>query len=121
VTQHATAWWATPHALVWWVILIALVVILALAGAQAARALREMKRLNERIEGFADLPVARALPCAEANINRIEEAVAQVEPLVERAKIAIAAIRRGPLPPGLVAGIRRVIAEVAAFREAARR
>ena len=110
-----------PHALVWWVILVALAVVLVLAGAQAARAFREIKRLNERIDGFADLPVAKALPRAEANIRRIEEAVDQVEPLVERAKVAIAAIRRGPLPPGLVAGIRRVSAEIAAFRQVARR
>jgi hypothetical protein len=103
------------------VILIALAVVLVLAGAQAARAFREIKRLNERIDGFADLPVAKALPRAEANIRRIEAAVDQVEPLVERAKVAIAAIRRGPLPPGLVAGIRRVSAEIAAFRQVARR
>jgi hypothetical protein len=121
VTQHATAWWATPHALVWWAILIALVVILVLAGMQAAGALREIKRLNQRIEGFADLPVAKALPRAEANIRRIEVALDQIEPLVERAKIAIAAIRRGPLPAGLVAGIRRVRDEIAAFRRVARR
>ncbi|MDB5070136.1 MAG: hypothetical protein JWM87_1247 [Candidatus Eremiobacteraeota bacterium] len=115
------AWWATPHALVWWAILIALAIVLALAGAQAARALREIKRLNARIEGFADLPVAKALPRVEDSIRRIEDAVDEVEPLIERAKVAIAGIRRGPLPPGLVAGIRRVAAEIAAFRQVARR
>lgn len=115
------AWWATPHALVWWAILIALVVILVLAGAQAARALREIKRLNARIEGFAELPVAKALPRVEDDMRRIELAVDQVEPLIERARIAVAAIRRGPLPPGLIAGILRVRAEIAAFRAVARR
>jgi hypothetical protein len=121
VTTHATAWWATSHALVWWAILIALIVILALAGAQVAHALRELRRFNGRLEAFADLPVVKALARTEGSIRRIEDAVAQVEPLVERAKIAIAVIRRGPVPPELIGAIRRVSAEIAAFRSVARR
>ncbi|MEA2719687.1 MAG: hypothetical protein QOJ39_1551 [Candidatus Eremiobacteraeota bacterium] len=113
---HATAWWATPHALLWWVILIAFVVVLAFAGAQAARALRELNRFNTRLEELADLPLAKALPRAARDVQRIEAAIEQLAPLLERAKAAVAVIKRGPLPPELTGAIRRVRAEVAAFR-----
>jgi hypothetical protein len=115
------AWWATPHAIVWWLILLAFVVILLLAGMQAARAVRELNRFNDRIDALADSPLASAAPRVEAALARIEAAVAQVEPLIERATVAIAIIRRGPLPPQVVTAIRRVAAELAAFRTAVRR
>ncbi len=111
----------SPHALIWWAIAIALVVVLALAGAQIARALRELNRVQSRVEAYADLPVVKALARAEADARRLEAALAQIAPLAERAKVALAVIRRGPLPPELGAGIRRIRDEIAAFRSVARR
>ena len=39
----------SANAIVWWATLVAVVVVLALTGAQAVRALREMKRLKARV------------------------------------------------------------------------
>lgn len=111
----------TPHALVWWAVLIALIVVLALTGAQVARAVRELKRLNARVDGFADLPVLKAVARAEDDVRRIEASVAGVAPLVERAKAAVATIRRGPIPPDLIAAIGTARAGFAALRAATRR
>jgi hypothetical protein len=117
VPQHGVS----PHALLWWAIAVLLVVVLVLAGAQAARALREWKRVQARVDGYADLPVVKALAVAERDLRRIEGALAQIAPLVARTQAALVVIRRGPVPPELTAAIRRVRAEVGAFRTFARR
>jgi hypothetical protein len=111
----------SPHALVWWAILAGLVVLLGLLGAQALRAVRELKRLASRVEALADLPVVTALERADADGRRIEAAVAELPALLERAKAAAAMIRRGPLPVELFVAIARVRAEIAAFRKFAGR
>jgi hypothetical protein len=107
----------SPYALIWWSTLIALVVVLALATAQALRAWREIKRLGDRVEAFADLPVVAALERADADGRRIESAVAELPALLERAKAAVAVIRQGPLPVELVVAIVRLRTEIAAFRK----
>ena len=104
------------HHLIWWAIAIALVVVLALTGAQLARALRELRRLESRVDAYADLPVVKALERGERDVARIEAALAQIEPLIERAKHALEIIRRGPIPPEVIAGARRLWTEIAAFR-----
>ncbi len=106
----------SPHALVWWAILVALIVVLALTGAQGLRAWRELKRLGARVEALADLPVVSALERADADGRRIEAAVAALPALLERAKAAAAVIRQGPVPVQLVVAIARIRAEIAAFR-----
>jgi hypothetical protein len=113
--------WTSPHALVWWAVLAALLVVLAMTGAQLLRALRELERAGDRAAAFADLPVLRKLQRAEDDVRRIEAAVDAVPGLVARAQAAVAAIRRGPIPPELPAAIRSVRAEIAAFKRFARR
>jgi hypothetical protein len=111
----------SANAIVWWVTLVAVVAVLALAGAQAARALRELKRLKARVAGYGDLPVVKQLENVEADVQRIEQAVSGVGPLVERAEAAIAVIRRGPVPPELIAAAQRLRFEIGALRTFASR
>jgi predicted TIM-barrel enzyme len=96
-------------------------VLLGLLGAQALRAVRDLKRLASRVEALADLPVVTALERADAEGRRIEAAVAELPVLLERAKAAVVVIRRGPLPAELFVAIARVRAEIAAFRKFAGR
>lgn len=111
----------SPNAIVWWVILVAVLVVLGLAAAQALRAMRELNRIKARVAAYEELPVFKALAGVEANGRRLEAAVGELAPLIARARIALAVIRRGPLPPELIAGIRSLRAEIAAFRRFARR
>jgi hypothetical protein len=111
----------SPHELVWWATLVALAVVLALAAMQAARALREFKRVTARVEGYADLPVVKALERAERDGQRIVAALAQFDTLVARARLAIAVIGRGPIPPEIRRAVACVRAEIVAFRRFARR
>ena len=106
----------SANALVWLAALVAVVVVLAMAAAQLARALRELKRLKARVEGYPELPVFKALERAEADAQRLEGAVACIEPLVARAHAALALIRRGPVPPELIAAAKHLGAEVSALR-----
>jgi type III secretory pathway component EscU len=111
----------SPDRIVWWVTIVALLVILALAGMRLARALRELKRITTRVDAYADLPLLKALERTERRRAALEPALAQIAPLVARAVVAVAVIRKGPVPPELVAAIRRIRGEVAAFRSFARR
>ena len=106
----------SAHAIVWWATLVALVIVLALAGAQAARALREFKRVQTRLAAFGELPVMKALANAEADMARIEGASGAVAPLVDRVQAALAVIRKGPIPPELIAAVQRVRSEIVALR-----
>ncbi len=111
----------SPYALAWWTILAAAVVVLIMVTLQAVRAWREIKRLNARIEAMSDLPVVIALARGAADARRIDAAIAEFPTLLERAKVATAVIRRGPLPPELFVAIARLRAEIAAFRKFAAR
>jgi hypothetical protein len=111
----------SPDRIVWWVTIVALLVILALAGMRLARALRELKRVNARLDDYADLPVLKALERTERRLAALEPAFAQIAPLVGRAVIALAIIRKGPVPPEMIAAILRIRSELAAFRSFARR
>jgi hypothetical protein len=111
----------SANAIVWWASLVALIVVLALAGAQAARALRDLKRIKERTAAYADLPVLKALAGAESNGQRLADIAESVAPLIERAQAALLMIRRGPVPPELISAARNVAAEFAALRSFASR
>jgi len=111
----------SAHAIVWWASLVALIVVLGLAGAQALRALRELKRAQARVAGFGELPVFAALARAETNAQRLQGAVEAIAPLVARAEAAVAVIRRGPVPPELVTAAKRIGTELAALRAVASR
>jgi hypothetical protein len=104
------------NAIIWWSSLVAVLAVLALAGAQLARALRELNRLKARVAGYGELPVFKAVARAEADAQRLEGAVADVAPLIARAQAALAVIRRGPVPPELVTAAKRLGAEITALR-----
>jgi hypothetical protein len=111
----------SANAIVWWATLVAVVVVLALAGVQAARAMRELKRAKARVAGYEELPMMKALAKVEADVARLEGAVGGVTPLVARAEAAITVIRRGPVPPELIAAAQRLRAEILALRTFASR
>jgi hypothetical protein len=111
----------SANAIVWWATFIALVIVLAFAGAQVVRALREFKRAQTRVAGFGGLPVMKALENVEGDVQRIQRAGDEIAPLVERAQTALAVIRRGPVPPELIAAVQRVRAEMVALRRFAAR
>jgi hypothetical protein len=111
----------SPAALVLWIALVALLVVLALAGRAAARALRELKRASARVEDYAELPVVKAAERAQADAVRIETALGEVPSLLARTRVAAGTICRGPIPPGVVTAFLVLRREVAAFRRFARR
>ena len=111
----------SAHALVWWATFVTLVLVLALAGAQASHALRQLNRVKTRLAAFEELPVMKALANVEADVQRIEGAVGNVAPLVDRVHAAVAVIRKGPIPPELIAAVQRVRAEIVALRKFAAR
>jgi hypothetical protein len=111
----------SPATFVLWTTLVALLVVLALAGRAAASARREVKRIATRVDGYGGLPVVAALERAEADADRIDAAVGALAPLLARARAAVAVILRGPIPPGVVTALVRLRREIAAFRSFARR
>jgi hypothetical protein len=111
----------SPHAIVWLATAVALVIVLAMTGMQALRALREVSRLGEHVEALAGAPVLERLERVDADVARLENAAAALPLLIARAQAALVVIRRGPIPPELLAAIRFVRSETAAFRLFARR
>jgi hypothetical protein len=101
---------------VWLVTAVGFVVLLALAGAQVLRALRDLRRAKARVAALGDLPVVAALNRTQLDVGRLQAALAQLAPLLLRSQVALAAIRRGPLPPELSAALRSVQAELADLR-----
>lgn len=106
----------SPRAIVWIIIAVALAIVLIMVAVQALRAVCELKRFNRRLEDLGDLPIVQKLARAEDDVRRIEAAAASAAPLLARAQLALAVIKRGPLPPELVRAVRRIAAELAAFR-----
>lgn len=111
----------SANAIVWWATLVAVIVVLALAGAQVARALREFNRAKARVAAYGDLPVMKALENVDTDMQRIDGATGSVGALVERAQTALAVIRRGPIPAELIAAAKRIGAELVALRTFASR
>ena len=111
----------SPAAFVLWTTLVAVLVVLAFIVRAALAALREVKRIAARVDAYADLPVVAALERAEADAARIDTALGKLAPLLARARSAAAAIRRGPIPPEVVAAFLLLRREFAAFRRFARR
>jgi hypothetical protein len=100
----------------WWAILALVVAGAAACAMQLLRAFRELKRLGSRVAALADHPVFEALVRAEQDANRIASALEQVEPLVARAQIAIATIRRGPIPADVIQAFRGLKTAIAVVR-----
>lgn len=110
----------SANAIVWWASLLAVVVVLALAGAQLARALRELNRVKARVAGYGELPIFKSLERAQSDAERLTGAIEQIEPLMARAQAALAVIKRGPIPPELITAAKRVGTEITALRNVAR-
>jgi hypothetical protein len=106
----------SARAIVWLVVAVAFVVLLVLAALQAKRAAADLKRAKARVEALKELPVLAALAGAEVDARRLETAAAQVDPLVARSRIALAAIRRGPVPPELLSALALVRIQIAELR-----
>jgi len=111
----------SPDRIVWWATIVALLVVLALAAVQLVRALRELKRVNARLDEYAELPVLKALERTQRRIAALEPAFAQVAPLLRRATAALAIIRKGPIPPEIIDAVLRIRREIAEFQRFARR
>lgn len=103
-----------------WALLAAVVAVLLATAIVAVRIWRGIAAIAARVGAYGDLPVVAALRTAEVDGARIQAAVAAVDPLLTRAQIALATIRRGPLPPELFAAFARVRAEFGAFTTARR-
>ena len=106
-----------PVAAVWWTSIAVLVAALVAAGVHAWRAVREVQRIQHRVEGYAVLPVVASLEKAGLDAQRIAIAVEQIDPLVARARRAVSVIRAGPIPPDVVAAVLRIGIEVQNLRE----
>lgn len=106
----------SAHAIVWTLTGVLLVIVLALAASQALRGLREAKRAKARVDAYGELPMVAALHKAEADAQRLQASLTQVEPLMARAQVALATIRRGPFPAEVAGAYARVRDEIAAFR-----
>ena len=106
-----------PVAAVWWTSLAVVIAALVAAGLQARRAVREVGRIQQRVEGYADLPVVASLAKAGTDAQRIAVAVEQIDPLVARARRAVSVIRAGPIPPDVVAAVVRIGVEVQNLRD----
>ena len=111
----------SAHALVWWATCVALVVVLALAGAQVARALRELKRVKARVAAFGDLPVVKAL----ANVRGRRAADRQPRRRTSRrcssaSQAALAVIRAARSRRSSIAAAQRLRAEIVAAAQVRR-
>jgi hypothetical protein len=102
-------------------LLAAVVVVFVAAAFQVVVALRGLLRLRALVVAYGASPVATALAKSRGDVTRIQAALAARDLLLARAQTALATIRRGPLPPGLVAWLARLRAELAAFNASARR
>lgn len=111
----------STNAAIWWTVLALALVILFCVALQLARILGALRRIGNRVEAYADLPIVVALGRTETNVSRIDAAVAEIDPLLVRARAAFEVIKRGPLPREVVAAYARVRAEIAAFRAVAPR
>jgi hypothetical protein len=106
------------EAVVRWALVAAVVLVLLAAGFVCLRAFGELRRILRRVGAYGELPVVGALTKAEADVVRIQTALDAVDPLLFRAQVAIATIRRGPQFSGFLG---RLIGELIAFQAATRR
>jgi len=100
-----------------WVALAAFAAVLLLAGLQAARAAREVRRIKQRVDAYAELPLVASLQRAGQDAERIQLAIAGIDPLLTRAQAAVATIRRSPIPPDVTNAVVRIGIEVQNLRE----
>ncbi len=76
-----------------WLLVGICVLTYGLLIGEAVGVLRRALALKRRIEKLADLPMFAALPKAEADLDRLSNAVFELQALVLRATWAIARIR----------------------------
>lgn len=103
--------------LVLWIALVAFAAVLVLAGLQAARAAREVSRIKQRVDAYAELPLVASVQRAGQDAERLQQTIAGIEPLLGRAKRAVTTIRQGPIPPDVTNAVVRIGIEVQNLRE----
>jgi hypothetical protein len=109
--------------LIFWLFVVAWAIVGGLfALVQLPRIAREVRGLVGRLVKLsAASPLLLKISKAEADVGRIEKAVAQLAVLAGRAQAAIAVMRAAPLvPPDIARFVRLVRREVAALRAALR-
>ncbi|MBV9439120.1 MAG: hypothetical protein JOZ24_03915 [Candidatus Eremiobacteraeota bacterium] len=102
----------SARTIVWAAILVALIVVLGVAAVRAFGAMREVRTLKRRVDALGDLPIVGALEKAQRDVERLQTLGERVTPLAERAALALAALRRNPIPPDLRAAALRIVTEV---------
>jgi hypothetical protein len=110
-------------ALIFWLFVAACVVIGALlVFVQVPRIVREARGIIGHVVKLSEpSPLSLQFSKAESDLGRIENALAQVPVLQDRARAALAVVRETQLvPPELAQFVRRVRREFAAFRAARR-
>jgi hypothetical protein len=106
-----------------WFFFVAWVVVLGLLFfVQVPRGFREARRIVRRLMRLInDPPLTKELAKAEADGRRLSIALERIPSLQRRAERAIETIRTTPLvPPTIGETIRRIRAEIQAFRQALR-
>ena len=82
-----------PSTLFWIGAAVAALVFLDLLFVEVRRAVREGRRVMQRLEGYAELPIVSMLATSEGDVERIVRAVDAIAPLLERGARAVALLR----------------------------
>jgi hypothetical protein len=77
----------------WIALAVVVLVFLDLLFVELRRAYREGKRIVNRLQGYADLPVVALASKAGDDAERLNTALDEFGPLLERADTALATIR----------------------------
>jgi len=85
--------------MLWIGVILAVLVFLDLLFVELRRAVREAKRIVNRLEAYAELPIVSMLAASERDVDRIVGAIDELTALVERARGAIGVLR-GYIPKG---------------------
>jgi hypothetical protein len=85
--------------MVWIGTALAVLIFLDLLFVELRRVFREGKRIVQRLDAYAELPIFSLLANAEHDVERIVSALDALTPLAERGRHAIGVVR-GYLPKG---------------------
>jgi hypothetical protein len=106
-------------AAIWWTILGIVVVVFVVALVFLIRAARAARRIKRRTAAYASLPIVATIAKGQADVLRLQAAVAQLTALLARGDAALRVLRRGPIPADLRAAFSGLRAALAALRELA--
>ncbi len=109
--------------MIFWVFAAAWIVLVGMLGLFVLPLIvRQARRIVARVFAYSDQsPLPLQFAKAEADVERTQRALNQVNRLTVRAAAALAVVRKTPmLPPALVALATRLAVEVRAFQAALR-